>query len=303
MSKNFYCGGLYPLIGILSSKLVEKEDNVYYLRYTKEGWLNPNEKNEKWLIELISNVFGSNIIFSPLYTDTNKPNFSIKDGDYVSENLIGFLKKDIKKSNIYCIAEGSSGLRHLYFDTWWLRGEVLNNRNFNYILFDDFEGVIGSFKKYNVEVIKFDLLKKGMDILKNAISIELNFDFDQFEYIFCPFLLHELEEQFDDLKLMNQTSKILIKKHPSDFRDYSQFLNNKFTLLDELFDLIPVELFFLNNFSNFIGFYSTATLFIPISRVKILNITSNRIINFLKKEASYIFRINEKRKLKYNLND
>ena len=297
--KNCYCCGFYPLIGLLSSNLINPDDKVYYIRYTKDEWKNPNEINEKWLVDLISKTFGINIIFSPLYTDTNKPIFEVNEGDYISENLVNFMRNEIKNKMIYCVAEGSSGLRHLYYDTWWLRGEVINNRKLKYILFDDHEKIVSKFKKYNIIVVEYILFKKGFIKLKDAISKELNFNFDQFEYIFCPFLLHNLDDQFYDLtlKVNNSTTKVLIKKHPSDFREYDQYFlnNNNYILLDEIFDIIPLELFFLNEISKFIGFYSTATLFIPINRVTIINIISKRIINFLKNEGSYIQKINNKR--------
>jgi hypothetical protein len=304
--KNIYCCGFYPLIGLLSSNLIGNTDKIYYLRYTKEEWMNPNEINEKWLIDLLSKIYNINIFFSPLYTDKNKPEFEVNEGDYISENIINFMRSDIKKKMIYCVAEGSSGLRHLFYDVWWLRGEIIHNRNIRYILFDDYEKIISKTKKYNVKIIDYNLLRNGFIKLKDAISKELNFDFDQFEYIFCPFLLHQLDDQFNELSLnMNNNSIVLIKKHPSDFRTYDQFLLNKknYILLDEKFNLIPLELFFINEKSKFIGFYSTATLFIPINRVTILNITSNRIKQFLKKEGSYIHKINNKRILQYKKYD
>jgi hypothetical protein len=298
--KNFYCCGIYPLIGLLSSNLLDSNIKVYYVRYTKEGWRNPIEVNEKWLIGIISRVFNIKIEFSPLYTDINKPFFEVNSGDFISENLISFMRSDIGNKMIYCVAEGSSGLRHLFYDSWWLRGEVLNNRKFKYILFDDYDNVISKYKKYNLLVIEFELFKKGLIKLKEAISIELKFDFDQFEYIFSPFLLHNLDDQFDDLNLkVNGNKKVLIKKHPSDFRIFDKYmLKNNYIILDEVFDLIPLELFFLNQNSKFIGFYSTATLSIPINRVSIVKLNSKRVIEFIKNEGSYILKINNKRALK-----
>ena len=297
----YYCGGLFPLITFISSGHLKSNDIIYFIRYKKEEWENPNHENEKWLVDLISVIFNITIEYSPIYTDKNKPKFNISEGDFVSENILTFLKKDIKDFKINCVAEGASGLRHLYFDTWWIRGEILNNRNLKYILFDDCENTISKFNKYNVEILNFELIKTGFLKLKNKLSEELNFDFDRFDYIFCPFLLDSLENQFNLLyRFIKKDTKVLIKKHPSDFRSYDEFIkNHNFIFLDEVFNLIPLELFFLNNSSKFIGFYSTTILFVPINRIFILDLNTSRIKTHLKNEGKYLYKIQEKRGKNY----
>lgn len=301
---NFYCCGIYPLMNVLSSNLLNENDFVRYIVYQPNGHQLPDGEVEKYLVEKICHSFNINFEISPIITEENSPLYIINDGDYISENLIILLRKQIRNLKIICVSEGASGLRHLFYDSWWLKGEVLNNRNFQYLVFDDIDSVIYKMKKYNVITINYNYLKLGREKIKKVLSESLSFNFDKFQNIFTPFLLEDLETQKQKLlNIVGSEQKILIKKHPSDFRNYDIFKDNpNFEFLSNFYNQVPVELFFLNSNTKYFGYYATAILSVRFENMNIISCNSNEAKLYLKKAASYLYKIYLKREKHYYIN-
>jgi hypothetical protein len=291
--KTFYCCGFYPLIFLLSSNKLNKNDKVIYILYKEDNWEDKNILREPYFVQIFCKIFKIEYTITDLITKYTKPIFMINNGDYISENLLHFLKNDINEKKIICIPEGSSGLKHLFFDLNWLKFEVLNNRFLEYIIFDDFDSIIYKKRKYNVEVVPYNLIKSGLLKISNYFNHELKYDFDQITNLFCPFLLEDLDTQKEILlNSLNPKDTIHIKKHPSDFRDYSIFENDlRFTILNGDYELIPAELFFLNTNTNYWGFYSTVILSVSFNKINIIDCNSKMTINYLNNEARYLYKI------------
>jgi hypothetical protein len=295
--KTFYCTGFYPLLFALCSNELLSIEKVCYVRYTEDNWRLPNLENEEYLVEFFCKYFKIRYSITDIITHKTKPFFKISEGDYISENLISFLSKDINKTKVVCVAEGASGLKHLFFDKNWIRGELLNNRHLSYLLFDDFDSCTSKCRKYNVKVVDFDIIISHLRTVAIKLSAKLNFDFSEVKQLFCPFLLQDLKSQKDFLlNKYNYSDKIYIKKHPSDFRDFSIFKDDdRFLFLPESLDLVPAELFFVNGNTYYWGYYGTLIMTIRKDRINIINCNSEESNFYIKNQAKYLFKLFEKR--------
>lgn len=289
---------------IIKNKYEEKKNNRRYnkkLEHEKRA-VYAVRKKMNIDIDIFENVIETNIFLNKqkkVVDYSSKSSIFIDDNDLVANHLFNYLKKHIKGKKITFITEGIGlfgiGKKKTFINIikkylvlvikFFLCKLSLIYYPKEIIIFSDPNKWIEKFlKSYLLPYGKIRLLsnisnesfaEKYVDIFSN-LSNEFLYYFKLDYKVFHPLLKRSTKDEATDVLkkiLINTSGDILVKKHPSDYRDFSSLkkISKRIILLSD--DLSPFlgELF-LKKDTKYFGDFSSLMLSIDCKNINYITI-------------------------------
>jgi hypothetical protein len=261
---------------LITNKYEEKKNKIKYFKKLEY---------QKKIISILKKKFNLNIIILEDCIETNiflkdqnkkvqfltNEEIVVDNNDLVSNNLFNYLKKKMKGKNISFISEGFGifnlgkkkslismlKIKLIIFLKFCLSKFSLSYFPKEIIIFSDrnewFTKYFNSFYlPYNKIVLKKNkinekFINKYFEIFSNLSDDFLNFYNKEYK-IFHPVLKRLTANETSKLliKILSITDgKILVKQHPSDYRDFSflKYISKRIIILSDELKLFPGELF------------------------------------------------------------
>jgi hypothetical protein len=292
---------------IIKNKYEEKNNNFRYLKNLKfqKQIVSAIKKKMKVDIEILENAIETNIFLSKqkkIINYSTKSSIFVDDDDLIVNHLFNYLKKHIKGKKISFITEGIGlfqiGKKKTFINIFKkylvlaIKFFLSKLSLFYYpkaiIVFSDPNQWIEKFlKSYLLPYDKVIVLnnkstesftEKYFDIFSD-LSKDFLYFFKLDYQVFHPLLKRSsLEEATEVLKkILNETSgNILVKKHPSDYRDFSSLkkISKRIILLSD--DLSPfLGEIFIKNKTKYYGDYSSIMLSVNDNNINHITIKNS----------------------------
>ena len=263
-------------------------------------------------VDILENAIETNIYLNKqkkVVDYSTKSSIVINNDDFVVNNLFNYLKKHTKGKKISFITEGiglfNIGKKKTFINVlkkYLVLATKLFLSKFSLIYYPKEIIIFSDSNKWTEKFLKSYILPYNKEILLSYKSNEsfiekyfdifLNFSNEFLHYfeldyeVFHPVIKRgSLDEATEVLKkiLINTSGNILVKQHPSDFRDLSSLkkISKRIILLSD--DLRPVngEIFIKNN-TKYYGDFSTMMLSVNDANINYITI-KNREYNQWKK--------------------
>jgi hypothetical protein len=338
--RGVFCTGITPLINLCCSGLLNKSDVITYAHfdnvYDAEKY-HVDTRNVVDFAELIVEYFGYKIKFIGPYKWCIAPpeqrashkewheevNVEINDGDLVTANFLGFIKKQSRGKKIDLFPEGASCLSLLYEEDthnmlcnafsqplWTVR---LNKiiRKIRDILYrrvrirrawvlPDLHGSILKLipKNDNIEPLSIDALLLNY----KRIAIYLADKFPEFDFrksnaiYFHPVIFGLDDSSYRRLVIQIKDKigicKIILKKHPSDNRNLENIFSDLNVIwVPDNFRQLPAELIIAQCNLIYCGYLSSILLFVDKKNLIFTLPCNEEFVAHYEKEYKSLMRI------------
>lgn len=291
---------------IIKNKYEENNNNFKYFKQleSQKQIVSAVKKKMNIDVDILENVIETNIFLNKQKKEveySTKSSIFIENNDLVVNHLFNYLKKHIKGKKISFITEGIGlfkiGKKKTFiniFKKYLVLAIKLFLSKFSLIYYPKAIVIFSDPNKWTEKFLKSYLLpynrvillnnksnesftEKYFDILSD-FSKEFSYYFELDYEAFHPLLKRSsLDEATEVLKkiLINTSGNILVKQHPSDYRDYSSLkkISKRIILLSD--DLSPfIGEIFIKNKTKYYGDFSSIMLSVKNANINYITITN-----------------------------
>ena len=314
MSRKAFLAGVPVLLNFCASENFKDVKKIYWIEMndiSKGKITSMNYDDNLKMSNLISKFFGYELVKTRVYnfdsTANNKYNFDfiddlpIENGDIVSENVTMYQSKKFAKTHIHLFPEGALTYNQLHnlkkvflnypmtgpirklYKKFKRRDQFLIDRQW---LIPDYLNISKKLVKYMSEysVLSYKNINKNNDLFFNFL--DQKFQLKEFigekkiyiHPIQVPYPIKQYQEWLNLIKQNTFPIEIIIKRHPTDQRDYGDTFNDC-KLFNSFSNSIPLEVFFSLANVYYVGYHSTTLLNLDPNRVKIIPPPNKEIMN------------------------
>ena len=325
---NIFCTGLSPLFNICASGIFAKNTKINYLwiknTYDPSRFRSSSQVDCAVAIEMAS-FFGYKLIikgpyewFCPPQEKREKgleikiitfPDLKILDGDILTSNAIFFLSHMLAGQKISIFPEGASCFN--YFKKNYIRsvlsrlkkkivGKGFYESTISWIL-PDRDGLVSLFfeKDDRFEVLSyeklrinqkryFQLLLSKFPEIKSLFENKIDFFHPVMNSLSNDYYLKWVESALKETR----DAVVLLKKHPSDLRNYDGVFNKLNVIwVPDFLSIIPSEIFLEPGRMKYLGYYSTSMLLFSALDVKLITPPDIIVRQLIEKEYAAMIMI------------